>query len=131
MGRTPRQAAEASLPPATRHGQPARTLTLPSRGRAAALLLASRAVWIRGILGRHLKKVVRSPLTLYLLYATEAASDVCEMVRKQECCAFLHFDLSVDDDVVHLLITAPEAAREAADMLFDHFAPELAPVAAA
>lgn len=74
---------------------------------------------------------MRSPLTLYILYATEAASDVCEMVRKQECCAFLHFDLSVDDDVVHLLITAPEAAREAADMLFDHFAPELAPVAAA
>lgn len=46
------------------------------------------------------------------------------MVRKEsDCCAFLRFDLSVANDAVHLLITAPEAARDAADMLFDHFAP--------
>lgn len=92
----------------------------------------SRAAWIRSIAERHLKKSMRSPLILYLLYASEATSDVREMVGKeQECCAFLRFDLSIDEDAVHLLITAPEAAREAADMLFDHFAPELAPVEAA
>ncbi|MGV6874384.1 hypothetical protein ACUSIJ_17055 [Pseudochelatococcus sp. B33] len=91
----------------------------------------SRAVWIRGIAERHLKKFMRSPLTLHLLYEPEAADDMREMVRKeQECCAFLRFDLSVADDAVHLLITAPEAAREAADMLFDHFVPDLEPVEA-
>ncbi|WP_449043995.1 hypothetical protein [Paracoccus versutus] len=92
----------------------------------------SRAAWIRGIAERHLKKVQRSPLTLYLIYGSEAAGDVREMVRKeQECCAFLRFDLSINEDAVHLLITAPEAAREAADMLFEHFAPDLASVEAA
>lgn len=91
-----------------------------------------RTAWIRGIAERHLKKSMRSPLTLYLVYGPEAADDVREMVRKeQECCAFLRFDLSVANDAVHLLITAPEAAREAADMLFDHFAPDLAPAEAA
>lgn len=92
----------------------------------------SRAAWIRGIAERHLTKSMRSPLTLYLVYGPEAADDVREMVRKeQECCAFLRFDLSVANDAVHLLITAPEAAREAADMLFDHFASDLAPAEAA
>ncbi len=79
----------------------------------------SRAAWIRGIAERHLKKSMRSPLTLYLVYRPEAEEDVRDMVRKeQDCCAFLRFDLSVANDAVHLLITAPEAAREAADMLF-------------
>ncbi|MBN9039207.1 MAG: hypothetical protein J0H53_24345 [Rhizobiales bacterium] len=87
----------------------------------------SRATWIRGIAERHLRKSMRSPLTLYLVYGPEAVEDVREMVRKErECCAFLRFDLSVANDEVHLLITAPEAAREEADMLFDHFAPDLA-----
>lgn len=92
----------------------------------------SRAAWIRGIAKRHLKKSMRSPLTLYLVYAPEAEDDVREMVSKErDCCAFLRFDLSVANGEVHLLITAPEAAREAADMLFDHFAPDLAPADAA
>lgn len=87
-----------------------------------------RATWIRGIAERHLRESIRSPLTLYLVFAKEAADDIREMVRKeQECCAFLRFDLSVADDAVHLLITAPEAA----DVLFDHFAPDLAPASAA
>lgn len=91
-----------------------------------------RTAWIRGIAERHLRKSMRSPLTLYLVYGPEAADDVREMVRKEsECCAFLRFDLSVANDEVHLLITAPEAAREAADTLFDHFAPDLAPQNAA
>lgn len=92
----------------------------------------SRAAWIRGIAERHLTKSMRSPLTLNLVYGPEAEEDVREMVRKErDCCAFLRFDLSVANDAVHLLITAPEAAREAADTLFDHFAPDLAPAEAA
>lgn len=69
---------------------------------------------------------MRSPLALSLVYGPEAADDVREMVRKESaCCAFLRFHLSITHDEVHLLITAPEAAREAADLLFDHFAPDL------
>lgn len=92
----------------------------------------SRAAWIRGIAEQHLRKSMRSPLTLYLVYDQKAEDDVREMVRKeQECCSFLRFDLSVANGEVHLLITAPELAREAADILFDHFAPDLAPAEAA
>lgn len=92
----------------------------------------SRAAWIRGVAERHLRNSMRSPLTLYLVYAPEAADEVREMVIKERaCCAFLRFDLSITNGEVHLLITAPETAREAADMLFDHFAPELASAEAA
>jgi len=92
----------------------------------------NRTAWIRDIAERHLKKSMRSSLTLYLVYAKEAADDVREMVRKEQaCCAFLRFDLSIAKDEVHLLITAPEAAREAADVLFDHFAPDVAPATVA
>lgn len=87
----------------------------------------SRAAWIRDLARRHLKAATRSPLSLHLVYQPEAAGDIREMLRRErECCAFLRFELRVADDGVHLLITAPEAAREAADMLFDHFAPDLA-----
>ncbi len=84
----------------------------------------NRAAWIRGIAERHLK---RSPLTLLLVYGKAAAADLREMVRRErECCAFLRFELAEDEDEVCLLITAPEAARETASFLFDHFAPQLA-----
>lgn len=86
-----------------------------------------RSAWIRSIGERHLKKSMRSPLTLYLVYASEAEDDLLEMVRKEQaCCGFLRFDLSVGDDAVHLSITAPEAASKAVDTLFDHFAPDAA-----
>lgn len=39
----------------------------------------SRAAGIRGIAERHLRKSMRSPLTLYLVYAKEAEDDVREM----------------------------------------------------
>ncbi len=87
----------------------------------------NRAAWIRGIAERHLKRSLRSPLTLLLVYGKAAAADLREMVRRErECCAFLRFELAEDEDEVRLLITAPEAAREAAGFLFDHFAPQLA-----
>ncbi|MBN8974743.1 MAG: hypothetical protein J0H51_22375 [Rhizobiales bacterium] len=89
---------------------------------------SKRAAEIRAIAERHLRKSMRSPLSLHLVYGPEAADDVREMVRKErECCAFLHFDLSVGDEI-HLLITSPKEAKEAANTLFDHFAPNLASV---
>jgi len=44
------------------------------------------------------------------------------MVRNgQTCCSFLTFDLSEQPDAIRLVIAAPEAAREAADVLFEQF----------
>ena len=48
------------------------------------------------------------------------------MVRKEgACCAFLDFDLHENAQGIHLSITAPENARDAANDLFAHFAPDL------
>ena len=53
--------------------------------------------------------------------------EVADLVRnEQEYCAFLAFDLRKETDGMHLTITAPTRAAEAADMLFDHFAPDMA-----
>jgi hypothetical protein len=61
------------------------------------------------------------------VYALDAADEVAELVAKERaCCAFLDFDMTTRADGVHLVITAPESAAEAAAMLFDHFAPDLA-----
>ncbi len=82
---------------------------------------------IQNLARDSLLDVRREPLTLHLTYDPAAAAPVREMVRQEEaCCAFLRFDLRVDEGGVHLTITAPEEAREAANELFAHFAPELA-----
>jgi hypothetical protein len=41
--------------------------------------------------------------------------------QERRCCAFLAFDLDQQPDAVCVTITAPEAAREAVDMLFGQF----------
>jgi hypothetical protein len=52
---------------------------------------------------------------------------VRELVRKEQtCCAFLDFDLRSNLSGILLTITAPKSAADAADMLFNHFAPDLA-----
>jgi hypothetical protein len=62
----------------------------------------------------------RRDLTLDLVYAPEAR--VREMVRNERvCCPFLTFDLHEQPHEIRLTITAPEAARETADMLFEQF----------
>jgi 2-polyprenyl-6-methoxyphenol hydroxylase-like FAD-dependent oxidoreductase len=43
--------------------------------------------------------------------------------KEQQCCAFLHFELSEIDEGVRLTITAPERAREVAAALFEQFVP--------
>jgi hypothetical protein len=88
---------------------------------------AARTTWIRQLAKDHLISVGRTPLSLQLTYAPAAASKVKELVRKERaCCAFLKFDLREAKDAVHLTVIAPEEAREAVDMLFDHFAPDAA-----
>jgi len=89
--------------------------------------LRKRLQWIRDLARDSLRDAHREPLALHLTYDLSAAPRVREMVRKEEaCCAFLHFDLREDTRGVHLSIIAPEDAREAANDLFAHFAPELA-----
>jgi hypothetical protein len=44
------------------------------------------------------------------------------VASEQRCCAFLTFDVREQPDVLHVTITAPENARDAADELFEHFA---------
>ena len=89
--------------------------------------LRQRLQWIQDLARESLREVRREPLTLHLRYDASAAAHVRDMVRKEEaCCAFLHFDLRDDAHGVQLTITAPEAAREVANELFAHFAPELA-----
>lgn len=90
-----------------------------------------RIAGIRDLARRSLRRSERESLTLRLTYDRDALHEVEEFVaREADCCAFLNFDLWHDAAGVHLAITAPVSAAEAADELFGHFAPELARVTA-
>jgi hypothetical protein len=81
-----------------------------------------RLAWIGILTKDSLCSHERRDLVLDLRYAPEARDRVREMVRnEQTCCSFLTFDLSEQPDEIRLVITAPEAAREAADVLFEQF----------
>jgi hypothetical protein len=83
-----------------------------------------RLAWIGSLTRDTLRGHERRDLVLDLRYAPEAAARVREMVRnEQACCSFLSFDLREASDEIRLTITAPEAAREAADVLFEQFLP--------
>jgi hypothetical protein len=76
-----------------------------------------RALTTEALLGSN-----RDGLVLTLRYAPEAVGRVRAMVAsEQHCCAFLNFDVREQPDAVHVTITAPEHARDAADELFEHF----------
>jgi hypothetical protein len=86
-----------------------------------------RTATIRALAQRSLKHAARKSLSLTLTYEPEALEEVRDLVAKeQRCCSFLTFDLSSDAHAVVLTITAPKTAAEAADVLFDQFAPDLA-----
>lgn len=86
-----------------------------------------RAASIRDLARRSLRHSSRTPLTLSLTYEPKALDEVRDLVTKEQtCCAFLDFELSSDASSVVLIITAPDSAAASADVLFDHFAPELA-----
>ncbi|WP_199257928.1 hypothetical protein [Paracoccus binzhouensis] len=81
-----------------------------------------RLAWIANLNRDALLGSRRDDLRLELTYAPHALKDVREMVhREQRCCAFLSFDLLVEDDVIRLVVTAPEEAREAAELVFEPF----------
>jgi hypothetical protein len=80
----------------------------------------TRLAWIAALNARALTNSRRGDLTLTLEYRREALDDVRELVRgEQACCAFLDFKLDECADKLVLTITAPEAARGAADTLFE------------
>lgn len=84
--------------------------------------MKSRFAWIAELTRDALQEHLRSDLVLQLSYAPEAVQRVRQMVRQeQECCAFLTFDLREEPESVRLTITAPEDARDAADVLFEQF----------
>jgi hypothetical protein len=83
-----------------------------------------RLAWIAVLARDGLHAVNREDLRLELRYAPDVATRVREMVRKeQECCGFLNFDLTETEEDVRLTITAPQRARQVADMLFEQFVP--------
>ncbi|MBL6613635.1 MAG: hypothetical protein ISP45_06475 [Reyranella sp.] len=82
----------------------------------------ARLTWIADLNAKALTTSRRGDLALILEYRPEALEDVRQLVRgEQACCAFLDFSLDECADKVILTITAPEAARDAADMLFEQF----------
>ena len=82
----------------------------------------SRLAWIAELTRDALREHRRDDLVLQLTYAPEAACRVREMVRReQQCCAFLGFELNEDENGLRLVITAPEAVRDALDAVFDPF----------
>lgn len=86
-----------------------------------------RTAEMRGLARRSLRHASRRPLSLTLTYEPEARDEVRALVAKeQECCPFLTFSVREKSDAIEVAIIAPAAAAEAADPLFDHFAPELA-----
>jgi len=81
-----------------------------------------RIAWINALARDALRSHERRDLVLDLRYAPEARDRIRELVRnEQACCSFLTFDLREEPHQIRLVITAPEAAREAADMLFQQF----------
>ncbi len=71
-----------------------------------------------------LRGVKRNDLRLELTFSPDVVSRVREMVGKErECCRFLQFELTETGEDVRLTITAPERARDVADVLFEQFAP--------
>jgi hypothetical protein len=86
-----------------------------------------RVASIHALARRSLRRADRAPLSLTLTYGPEALEEVRDLMHKEQtCCAFLAFDLKSNSREVVLTITAPQEAAEATDLLFDHFAPELA-----
>lgn len=85
----------------------------------------ARIAAIAALNARALRLAKRDDLTLTLTYTADAQAEVEAMVEAERaCCAFLTFTTASGDDQVQVRITAPEAAREAADAVFAPFLPE-------
>jgi len=78
---------------------------------------------IRELNSTGLRRSEQRGLVLDLWYAREHACGVRQMVaQEQACCEFLLFSLRDEPEGIRLTITAPEDARDAVDVLFEHFA---------
>jgi hypothetical protein len=87
----------------------------------------NRIAWIENLARRALQSQTRDDLVLRLFYAPDATEDVQWMVaQERKCCAILTFDLDQRMDAVCVTITAPEAARASADILFKPFVAAIA-----
>lgn len=87
----------------------------------------TRTQGIRDLARRSLIRADRDGLTISLTYGIEALHEVTDLVAKErECCPFLKFEVQQRILDITLKITAPAEAAEAADLLFAHFAPDLA-----
>ena len=96
--------------------------TPPIACTLAPAAFKDRLAWISALNRDALRRHERRDLRLHLRYAPEARDRVREMVRnEQACCAFLSFDLREQPGEISLTITAPEAARESVDLLFEPF----------
>lgn len=84
--------------------------------------LRDRLALIQALTADALLGFERRDLALRLRYEPDAIERVRAMVAgEQHCCAFLTFDVQERSDGVHVTITAPEKARDAADELFEQF----------
>ncbi len=82
--------------------------------------MTQRRAWIAQLNRAALRGHVRHDLRLELTYAIEARDDVLRMVSgEQACCAFLTFEVVEEGDAIRVAVTAPEAARGAADTVFE------------
>jgi hypothetical protein len=82
----------------------------------------SRIAWIENLTRQALRSHARDDLVLRLSYTPEAAAEVRKMVEQERiCCPFLTFDLHQSYEAASVTITATEAARDSADMLFGQF----------
>lgn len=81
-----------------------------------------RLAWIAELNRSALRSSRREGARLVLTYDPGAAARVREMVRRErQCCAFLDFELREDENNTTLVVTAPEAAPDALDAVFDPF----------
>lgn len=98
------------------------TETTPIACTLAPGAFKDRLAGIAALTRDALRSHERHDLGLDLRYAPESAERVRDMVRnEQACCSFLNFDFREEPHEIRLIISAPEAAREAADTLFEHF----------
>ena len=84
--------------------------------------LRARLSLIQTLAAEALVGYDRDGLVLTLRYLPDAVERVRAMVASERhCCGFLNFDVREQPNVVHVTITAPENARDAADELFEQF----------
>ena len=82
--------------------------------------LTQRRAWIAELNRAALRGHVRHDLRLELTYAIEARREVLQMVSGEAaCCAFLTFEVAEGPKTIRVSVTAPEAARDAADTVFE------------